>query len=113
MGSFDVDKSGLLEFDEFFQCIKLRAFPNAVGEGLAMRIFVETDVSNTASLSLSEFTQGLKKFDEAICNSVLFRMQFSPGHIAAIVVMLITVLLVVFGFIFTGIAAFATAGAFS
>jgi hypothetical protein len=111
--NFDVDKTGLLEFDQFLQCTKLRAYPNPVDRGLVMRIFVDTDITMTNSLTLNEFTQALAEYDNAISEKVLFQLEYSPGHIAQVVVGMTALLLIIFGFIFTGIVAFATAGAFS
>jgi hypothetical protein len=110
---YDVDKSGALEFEEFFEILKLLNYPKQMKEAAVMSIFVNADNSKTGSLNMTEFKKGLQMDQDRQSSRVLELMGLSPKAMIGIVLGLLGVLLILFGFIFMGIAAFSTAGGFA
>ena len=56
---YDVDNSGSLEYNEFFEVLKILNYPSQITEDKVMKIFVAADVSKSESLNMVEFTQAI------------------------------------------------------
>jgi hypothetical protein len=110
---YDKNKSGDLDFDEFYEVIKLLNYPRQMKRAAVMTLFVNADVSKTNSLNMTEFKKGLQMDQDRQSGRVLELMGLSPKARISIVLGLLGMLLILFGFIFMGIAAFSTAGGFS
>lgn len=87
-------------------------YPRKVSEHRAMKLFVDADKNNDGELTSDEFEKAVDKFDEETSNDVLAMMGLSSKHVMIAVGMLVVILLLAFTFIFLGILAFATPGAF-
>jgi len=110
---YDVDNSGSLEFNEFFEVLKILNYPSQITEDKVMKIFVAADVSKSESLNMVEFTQAIDMSRTAQSGKVLNLMGLSQGNIIFVVLGLLMILTLLFGFIFSGIFAFTTLGGFS
>jgi hypothetical protein len=110
---YDYDKSGELEFNEFFEIVKMVQYPRQITESHVMKIFVKADVSETAALNMSEFKEALILAQKDQSNRVLELMGLSKLKMVMMVVSLLVILMLLFGFIFAGIFAFTTLGGFS
>eukprot|EP00729_Bicosta_minor_P010372 gene10372-23879_t len=110
---YDRDNSGMLEFNEFFEVLKILHYPQQITENKVMKIFVAADVSKTESLNMVEFTQAIDISRKDQSSNVLNLMGLSQGNIIVVVLGLLVMLSLLFGFIFTGIFAFTTLGGFS
>lgn len=110
---FDKDNSGSLEFNEFLDVVKVINYPQQITEDKVMKIFVSADVSKTGALDLVEFTRAIDMSRAQQSNRVLELLHLSKGNMITIILTLLVILIVLFGFIFAGIVAFTTLGGFS
>jgi len=110
---YDLDNSGMLEFNEFFEVLKILNYPQQITENKVMKIFVAADVSKTESINMVEFTQAIDISRKDQSRKVLNLMGLSQGNIIVVVLGLLVMLTLLFGFIFSGIFAFTTLGGFS
>jgi hypothetical protein len=78
-----------------------------------MKIFVAADVSKTEALNMVEFTKAIDMSRVEQSSKVLGSMGLSQGNIIMVVLGLLLILTLLFGFIFAGIFAFTTLGGFS
>lgn len=74
----DVDKSGKISFDEYYDLIKMLNYPRKVSECRAMKLFVDADRDGDNELTSLEFEEALDKFDEETGNDVLDRYPPRP-----------------------------------
>jgi len=108
---FDKDSSGFIDFTEFGElCKYMGLFLNK--EALLV-LFSEADKSGNNQIEFDEFTHAMLILKREIAMQALAKLGFSRQDIMTLFVMLCGFLLLVFVFIFVGIAAFSTATSFN
>lgn len=110
---FDNDNSGSLEFNEFYEVMKVINYPQQITEEKVMKIFVSADMNLSGAVNMAEFTNAIDMSRAQQSSRVLELVGLSKGNMIAIVLSLLAILMVLFGFIFAGIVAFTTLGGFS
>ena len=106
----DADESGLLDFDEFKEVMKY--FDLSFSEERLRQIFSKFDADGSAQMDLQEFEGALKYIKSLISKQSLDYMGFSKKQILKVLLGAIVMLLLIFAFIFVGIAAFSTGSTF-
>jgi len=109
----DIDKSGLVSYNEFADAVKMVSYPMKPSEDVMMKIFVEACGATGNELNQSQFESALDKYMLSKGASVMEKMGLSSDQILKAVALLTVALLLLFTFIFLGIGAFFTAGGFS
>lgn len=78
---FDKDRSNAIEFDEFYEVIKLMNYPRQVRETVAMDLFVRADKNDSGSLDLSQFESTFKCFFDFILSLFYFLLHGLLSHL--------------------------------
>ncbi len=110
---FDRDRSGLIDFEEFYELLLYYKYPTRLTRSRAMDIFVKADVDHDNFLSRAEFENGVKYMQTQIEDVILAGAGLAERNKFYIIAGMTSIIALFFVFIFMGIVAFTTPGGFT
>ena len=110
--AFDTDGDANMDYGEFETCTKYMTFPERLTTITAMRLFSRGDREKSAGLSLTQYKVAMAEFSDEIAEKVLAKRGLSLANNRKKLLRDTFNLMIIFLFIFVGIAAFTSAGGF-
>eukprot|EP00736_Rhodelphis_marinus_P000306 Rmarinus@m.15467 len=107
---FDKDGSGTMDLSEFQDVLKYYGI--VLNHHSAARLFSQVDTDGSGVLNAEEFGQAVQLIEMKSADEVLEKMGLSPAILIGVFVGSITLLVMVFMFIFFGISGFAVGSTF-
>jgi len=106
----DRDRSGSLDFDEFNELMKF--YNLNLSKNRQLEIFTRFDIKKTGQMSVQQFEKALKYIEDKTTGDALDEVGMSYGALLKGFLGVVFILLMIFAFIFLGIAGFSNGGSF-
>jgi hypothetical protein len=110
--AFDQSGDSNMDYAEFETCTKYLTFPLRLTTITAMRLYARADKDHQRGLNLVEYRIAMMQFQEEVAELVLKKRKLTFAHNRKTLLQDTLTILLIFIFIFVGIAAFAPVGGF-
>ena len=109
--TFDKDRSGMLDFDEFCELCKYMGL--FLNRETLLQLYAEADENNNNHIEFDEFAHSIDVLKGQIGKDALGVMGLTKEELIQMLIIAGAFLLMLFAFIFVGVTAFSTSDGFS